>query len=65
MPLHPLPVFDTGATSSSAGLEAGWSLRDAMRRLVGGVCVTTAGIGPERTGATVTSARSLSVEPRQ
>ena len=38
-------------------------LKQAMRHLVGGVSVVTAGIGPERTGATVTSAHSLSMEP--
>jgi flavin reductase (DIM6/NTAB) family NADH-FMN oxidoreductase RutF len=39
------------------------SLRDAMRHLAGSVSVITAGIGEERTGLTVTSAISLSVEP--
>ena len=39
------------------------SLRDAMRHLAGGVSVITAGIGEDRTGLTVTSAISLSVEP--
>ncbi len=38
-------------------------LKQAMRHLAGGVCVITAGTGDERTGATVTSAHSLSVEP--
>jgi flavin reductase (DIM6/NTAB) family NADH-FMN oxidoreductase RutF len=38
-------------------------LKDAMRHLVGGVCVITAGTGADRTGATVTSAHSLSMEP--
>lgn len=38
-------------------------LKQAMRHLVGGVSVVTAGIGDERTGATVTSAHSLSMEP--
>lgn len=38
-------------------------LRQAMRHLVGGVCVITAGTGVERTGATVTSAHSLSLDP--
>lgn len=38
-------------------------LKAAMRHLVGGVCVVTAGLGEHRTGATVTSAHSLSVEP--
>ena len=38
-------------------------LKEAMRRLVGGVAVITAGIGAERTGLTATSAVSLSMEP--
>ena len=38
-------------------------LKHAMRKLVGGVCVITAGLGEDRTGATVTTAHSLSVEP--
>lgn len=39
------------------------TLKQAMRNLVGAVCVITSGRGPERTGATVTSAQSLSVDP--
>lgn len=39
------------------------SLRDAMRHVAGGVSVITAGIGDDRTGLTVTSAISLSLEP--
>ncbi len=39
------------------------SLRDVMRHLVGGVSVITAGVGDDRTGLTVTSVTSLSVEP--
>lgn len=38
-------------------------LKEALRRLGGGVSVITAGDGAERTGATVTSATALSVEP--
>jgi flavin reductase (DIM6/NTAB) family NADH-FMN oxidoreductase RutF len=38
-------------------------LRDAMRQAAGGVCVVTAGIGAERTGLTVISATSLSIDP--
>ncbi|ESY10705.1 hypothetical protein X750_32085 [Mesorhizobium sp. LNJC394B00] len=34
-----------------------------MRHLAGAVSVVTAGIGDERTGATITTAHSLSVEP--
>ena len=38
-------------------------LRQSMRNLAGGVCVVTAGNGIDRTGATVTSATALSVDP--
>ncbi|MCX8996753.1 flavin reductase family protein [Rhizobiaceae bacterium BDR2-2] len=38
-------------------------LRLSMRHLAGGVCVITAGGGNDRTGATVTSATALSVDP--
>lgn len=38
-------------------------LKQAMRRLVGGVVVVTAGSGEERVGLTATSVTSLSVEP--
>lgn len=44
-------------------LPAEPGLRDAMRLVAGGVSIITAGIGEERTGLTVTSAVSLSVEP--
>lgn len=43
--------------------RASGDLKQAMRHLVGAVCVVTAGIGEDRTGATVTSAHSLSIEP--
>ncbi|MDO9418072.1 flavin reductase family protein [Pararhizobium sp.] len=39
------------------------SLKLAMRSMSGGVSVITAGHGNERTGATVTSATALSVDP--
>lgn len=39
------------------------TLRDAMRLVAGGVSVVTAGEGDERTGLTVTSAVSLSIDP--
>lgn len=39
------------------------SLKSAMRLVSGGVAVVTAGVGEERTGATVTSATALSVDP--
>lgn len=38
-------------------------LKAAMRQLAGGVSVVTAGLDEVRTGATVTSATALSVEP--
>ncbi|MES5097933.1 flavin reductase family protein [Agrobacterium sp. BA1120] len=38
-------------------------LKAAMRSLAGGVSVITAGTGASRTGATVTSATALSMEP--
>lgn len=38
-------------------------LKDAMRHLTGGVCVITAGLGSRRTGLTVTTATSLSLDP--
>lgn len=40
-------------------------LADAMRQLVGGVCVITAGRAPQRTGYTGTAVFSLSVDPEQ
>ena len=52
----PLPAFKRPSTDAM-------SLKDAMRRLVGGVAVITAGIGDERTGLTATSAVSLSMDP--
>jgi 3-hydroxy-9,10-secoandrosta-1,3,5(10)-triene-9,17-dione monooxygenase reductase component len=39
------------------------TFKDAMRHLVGGVSVITAGAGDARTGLTVTSAISLSLDP--
>src|SRR5262249_12701384 len=41
---------------------AATSLRDAMRRVAGGVSVVTVGAGDDRTGLTVTSAVSLSID---
>lgn len=38
-------------------------LKAALRHMVGSVSVITAGDGPDRTGATVTSAYGLSVDP--
>jgi 3-hydroxy-9,10-secoandrosta-1,3,5(10)-triene-9,17-dione monooxygenase reductase component len=39
------------------------TFRDAMRHLVGGVSVITAGVDEDRTGLTITSAISLSLDP--
>src|SRR6266567_3614890 len=44
-------------------VETGIPLKFAMRHLAGAVSVVTAGVGDERTGAAVTTAHSLSVEP--
>lgn len=38
-------------------------LKSAMRTVSGAVSVISAGVGPDRTGATVTSATALSVDP--
>jgi flavin reductase (DIM6/NTAB) family NADH-FMN oxidoreductase RutF len=51
------------AVSSEGGAGRGASLKAAMRHLAGGVCVVTAGLGEARTGATVTTAHSLAVDP--
>lgn len=51
------------ALSKVANPAASHSLKDAMRFVAGGVSVITAGVGDERTGLTVTSAISLSVDP--
>jgi 3-hydroxy-9,10-secoandrosta-1,3,5(10)-triene-9,17-dione monooxygenase reductase component len=48
--------------SPTPALEAA-TFKQAMRRLVGGVSVITAGAGEARTGMTSTSAHSLSVDP--
>jgi flavin reductase (DIM6/NTAB) family NADH-FMN oxidoreductase RutF len=48
---------------SRALIASAPSLRDAMRKMVSGVCVVTAGLGDDRTGMTVTSATSLSLDP--
>lgn len=37
--------------------------RGAMRQLAGGVCIITAGQGEDRSGMTVTSVSSLSIDP--
>lgn len=59
--IRSLPDRRSPAAPGPAKGEIG--LKEAMRHLVGAVSVVTAGIGDERTGATVTSAHSLAVEP--
>jgi flavin reductase (DIM6/NTAB) family NADH-FMN oxidoreductase RutF len=49
--------------SKIADPVAATTLKDAMRLVAGGVSVLTAGEGDERTGLTVTSAASLSIDP--
>ncbi|WP_427024950.1 flavin reductase family protein [Aureimonas ureilytica] len=39
------------------------TLKEALRRFTGAVCVVTSGEGDARTGATVTTAHSLSLDP--
>lgn len=55
---RPVPKGETTQTD-----RPGAHLKAAMRHLAGGVCVVTAGLDERRTGATVTSAHSFSVEP--
>lgn len=50
------------ATTSHGSVDAG-TAKAAMRNMAGGVSVITAGRGDERTGATVTSATALSMDP--
>ncbi|WP_457580422.1 flavin reductase family protein [Ensifer canadensis] len=58
------PAFTTSDRSAHHSTPVTPSeLKAAMRNLSGGVSVITAGIGDERTGATVTSATALSVDP--
>jgi flavin reductase (DIM6/NTAB) family NADH-FMN oxidoreductase RutF len=52
----PVPLDDFATQAASA-------FRGAMRQLAGGVSVITVGVGAERSGMTVTSVTSLSVEP--
>jgi len=54
-PVLPAPVLPSHADASA--------LKRAMRSLAGGVSVITAGTGDRRSGATVTSAHSFSMEP--
>lgn len=53
----------TGAARAAGAGEPTADFKRAMRHLVGGVSVVTAGIGEDRTGATVTSAHSLAMDP--
>ena len=63
MSLTSLPSRFVVPASLASVSGASPQLKEAMRHLAGGVSVVTAGTGDERTGATVTSAHSLSVEP--
>ncbi|KQS89512.1 MULTISPECIES: flavin reductase family protein [unclassified Rhizobium] len=58
-----LRTSDVPAASVIASAVEDLTLKLAMRRMSGGVSVITAGRGNDRTGATVTSATALSVEP--
>ncbi|TCL65179.1 flavin reductase (DIM6/NTAB) family NADH-FMN oxidoreductase RutF [Rhizobium sp. BK251] len=51
-------VTDDAAFAASAA-----EVKAAMRNMAGGISVITAGEGDERTGATVTSATALSMDP--
>ncbi|MBK3746031.1 flavin reductase family protein [Paraburkholderia aspalathi] len=55
---HASATFDSAASPVRVD-----ELKVAMRQLAAGVCVVTAGTGADRTGATVTSATTLSLEP--
>ena len=58
------PAFDAIVpTANGYGPITTPTLKAAMRNFSGGVSVITAGIGEERTGATVTSATALAVDP--
>jgi flavin reductase (DIM6/NTAB) family NADH-FMN oxidoreductase RutF len=52
--------FEIRRTNSAFAMP---SIKDAMRHLAGGVSIITAGVDENRTGLTVTTAHSLSVEP--
>lgn len=57
------PTFTHHGTAGFGEPREPVGLKPAMRHLVSGVSVVTAGIGDDRTGATVTSAHSLSIDP--
>lgn len=54
-------MFHDSALASRPQQSA--TLKEAMRRFVGAVSVVTSGTGETRTGATVTTAHSLSIDP--
>ena len=59
-----IPQVDMESRSSNRELTiAPATFRDAMRQLAGGVSVITVGNGEDRSGMTVTSVASLSVDP--
>lgn len=58
--LRPLPSTEPYASTLEVDPQ---SVKAAMRNFAGGVSVVTAGNGAERTGATVTSATTLSMDP--
>ncbi len=58
-----LRTSENAAAQNIVAAARDTDLKLAMRRMSGGVSVVTAGVGSERTGATVTSATALSVEP--
>jgi flavin reductase (DIM6/NTAB) family NADH-FMN oxidoreductase RutF len=57
---HSLPL--AGSTIPSGHADAA-TVKRALRSMAGGVSVITAGRGDDRTGATVTSATGLSMDP--
>jgi flavin reductase (DIM6/NTAB) family NADH-FMN oxidoreductase RutF len=57
---HSLPL--TGGSVPNGHADAA-TVKRALRAMAGGVSVVTAGRGDDRTGATVTSATGLSMEP--
>jgi flavin reductase (DIM6/NTAB) family NADH-FMN oxidoreductase RutF len=57
---HSLPLTGTTITGTHADAP---TVKRALRALAGGVSVITAGRGDDRTGATVTSATGLSMDP--
>ena len=57
---HALPLADTSIAGAIADAA---TVKRALRTLAGGVSVITAGRGEDRTGATVTSATGLSMDP--